>query len=249
MESGQDIQRNLDESLAILNNVGDSSGIVVFPEYQVYVPDFRGRVPEVPESLITEKFGPLSRGRHLYVNYPEPSGGEKPYNTSVIIHDGQIISRYRKIHLYDAGKSRESDFYAPGNTLPGNTNISGQNASMQICYDIRFPEACRNLRLSGARIITYQAGWFAGSGKLAQWQSLVRARAIENGCYVIAAAQCGERFTGHSMVVNPYGEVIEEMNNEPGILEVDIDTDLLGKYDADYPLMQQRNPASDQIDH
>ena len=249
MQSGTDIEENFRKSGEFIGKVSASSKLVVFPEYQVYCPDFSGSIPMVKDSDIISRFGPYSRDRHLMVNYPENAGMEKPYNCSATLSGGRIVAKYRKIHLYDAMKKRESDFYMPGDSLSGKTDLEGITVGTQICYDLRFPEACRNLRISGARIVVYQAGWFSGPGKINQWRSMLVSRAIENGCFILASAQCGPSFTGHSMVVDPYGNILSELEDGEGILESVIDSGLIEKYDTDYPLMEQRNPSSDLIDH
>lgn len=160
---------------------------------------------------------------------------ERCANMSLLIdHEGRIVSRYSKIHLFDAdppgGQShRESELYRAGDTAVVAATPWGA-LGMTICYDLRFPGLYRDLAMAGARMITVPAAFAQGTGR-DHWETLLRARAIENGVYIFAADQCGEhedgaRTWGRSMVVDPWGTVtgaIEEQTTS--ILTVTVDLD------------------------
>lgn len=148
---------------------------------------------------------------------------------------GEIAARYDKIHMFDAEISptetyKESSGYRPGDkAVVAETGFG--TVGMAICYDVRFPHLHRALAKAGAQIITQPAVFSTVSGE-AHWHVLLRARAIETGCFVIAAAQCGSHAQqkgphrqsyGHSLVVSPWGEVLSDAGTEIGVTVVDID--------------------------
>jgi predicted amidohydrolase len=149
--------------------------------------------------------------------------------------DGAIRARYDKINMFDVDvseteKYRESAGYRPGTRAVIAPTPFG-TLGLSICYDVRFPQLYRRLSQAGAQILTVPAAFNDTTGK-AHWQSLLRARAIENGAYVLAPAQTGthaahegrpRRTWGHSMVVAPWGEVVADGGTEPGITYADID--------------------------
>ncbi|WP_170334679.1 carbon-nitrogen hydrolase family protein [Ruegeria arenilitoris] len=148
---------------------------------------------------------------------------------------GQIVARYDKIHMFDVQVSDSETFRESKNYRPGERAVLAQTefgaVGMTICYDIRFPHLYAALAQAGARILTVPAAFSPVTGA-AHWQSLLRARAIENGCWVLAPAQTGThpktrgktRYTyGHSMVVAPWGEVVIDAGTDPGIHIFDLD--------------------------
>ena len=149
--------------------------------------------------------------------------------------DGAIRARYDKINMFDVDvseteKYRESAGYRPGTRAVIAPTPFG-TLGLSICYDIRFPQLYRRLSQAGAQVLTVPAAFNDTTGK-AHWQSLLRARAIENGAYVLAPAQTGthaahegrpRRTWGHSMVVAPWGEVVADGGTEPGITYAEID--------------------------
>lgn len=152
-------------------------------------------------------------------------------NRSILISPtGEIIARYDKIHMFDVQITptetfRESDGYRPGDkAVLAKTPFA--NIGMTVCYDIRFAYLYRTLAQAGAQIITVPAAFSPVTGA-AHWEPLLRARAIETGCFVIAPAQTGQhngRSThGHSLVVAPWGEVLLDMGKPPGVATLDID--------------------------
>ncbi|MEK9790635.1 MAG: carbon-nitrogen hydrolase family protein, partial [Alphaproteobacteria bacterium] len=132
--------------------------------------------------------------------------------------DGGIRAQYDKIHMFDAdvgdGKSyRESRYFAPGDEMV-RADSCGMNMGLTICYDLRFPHLYRRLARDGAEMLAIPAAFTFNSGK-AHWHVLLRARAIETGCFVVAAAQCGthadgRRTYGHALIVSPWGEIMAE---------------------------------------
>ncbi|MGH7285471.1 MAG: carbon-nitrogen hydrolase family protein [Polyangiaceae bacterium] len=152
---------------------------------------------------------------------PEKSGDrERPFNTSVLVSPaGDVVATYRKIHLFDvdvpgAGPLTESAATTAGGD-PSVTEVRGVMLGMTVCYDVRFPELFTKLALAGARVITVPAAFTLMTGK-DHWHVLLRARAIENEVFVVAAAQAGKhpknRHTyGKSVIVDPWGDVIAQV--------------------------------------
>lgn len=152
----------------------------------------------------------------------------------VIAPDGEIRATYDKIHMFDVdldnGESwRESAVYEPGQDAVI-TDIGEVKTGLAICYDMRFPHLFREYAMNGAEVITSPAAFTRQTGE-AHWHAILRSRAIENGAFMIAAAQGGlhedgRETYGHSLIVNPWGEIVGEVDhNEPGFVVVDIDLD------------------------
>lgn len=139
-----------------------------------------------------------------------------PFNTLAVVGpDGTLRETYRKIHLFDSFGYRESDRLAAGPIAPAIVEIAGVPVGLMTCYDLRFPEHARSLATSGAELLVVPAAWVVGAHKLLQWRTLLTARAVENTVHVIAAAQCGDEYVGHSMAVDPWGEVLAEGGDTP----------------------------------
>ncbi|MBD3785977.1 MAG: carbon-nitrogen hydrolase family protein [Sphingomonadales bacterium] len=153
----------------------------------------------------------------------------------LIAPSGEIAARYDKIHMFDVDvsateKYRESEGYRPGTRAVTAETPFGR-LGLAVCYDLRFPQLFRRLAQGGAEILTLPAAFNDTTGA-AHWESLIRARAIENTCFVLAPAQCGthaahggkpRRTWGHSLAVAPWGEVLADGGTEPGVTLVDID--------------------------
>ncbi|MYI67883.1 MAG: carbon-nitrogen hydrolase family protein [Boseongicola sp. SB0673_bin_14] len=161
--------------------------------------------------------------------------GKRFVNRSFLISpDGKIAARYDKIHMFDVsiGETevyRESDGYRAGDKAVLGT-VDGEPVGLTICYDLRFPYLFRGLAKAGARILTVPSAFSPSTGK-AHWEALLRARAIETGCFVLAPAQCGvhpasrgrQRKThGHSLAVDPWGRILCDGGEVPGVNLVDL---------------------------
>jgi len=200
----------------------------------------------------------------IYEPSPEPG---RVYNTSALFGpDGGLRTVYRKIHLFDvtAGTTvyRESDYVTPGAELvtaeidpgeaaPGRSAETAAPAApvtlgLTICYDLRFPELYRSLALRGAQVFCVPAAFTAYTGA-AHWEVLLRARAVENGCFVIAPGQVAEHLPGrecfgHSMIVDPWGAVLAEVQDGVGFCVADLDLGRVAEVRAQIPPLQNRRP-------
>lgn len=163
---------------------------------------------------------------------------------------GAIMARYDKIHMFDVnlpnGESyRESKNYRPGGEAVV-ADLPWCRLGMTVCYDIRFPHLYRALGHAGAQVLTIPSAFTRPTGK-AHWHILNQARAIENGCFVISAAQCGvhagDRKTyGHSLIVAPWGEVLAEAGEEPGVIIAEIDMDAAATARHRVPSLEHDRP-------
>lgn len=167
---------------------------------------------------------------------PDPA---RPYNTLVV--RGAATASYRKVHLYDSFGYRESDRLSPGPTAPVVVMaVGGIRVGLMTCYDLRFPELARALVGAGAELLLVPAAWVAGARKVDHWRTLLRARAIENTVFVAAAGQPGPRYTGHSMVVDPLGDVLAEAGDEPTVVRATVDLEALTRARATNPSLANR---------
>ncbi len=189
--------------------------LVVFPE--AYARDF-GEAGSDISAYAEPLDGPFAsevarvageRGSTVVAGMFEPGDDPgRPFNT--LVARGGVETAYRKIHLYDSFGYRESDRVSAGPIEPVVFDLQGFGVGLMTCYDLRFPELARSLVDAGAEVLVVPAAWVAGPHKVDHWRTLVRARAIENTVFVVAAGQPGPRYAGHSLVVDPLGEVLAE---------------------------------------
>ena len=169
-------------------------------------------------------------------------------NRTLVIHrDGSIKATYDKIHLFDvdlaSGESyRESALFEAG-SMPVMTSIAGWMVGLSICFDLRFPALYRHYGLSGAHLIVVPAAFTKTTGQ-AHWSTLLRARAIENSCFIAAAGQCGRTSEGretygHSVVFDPWGDCLGELSDEAGVLTVDMGLEQVQAVRSSVPVMSQ----------
>lgn len=175
----------------------------------------------------------------------------------LIAPSGRIVAQYDKIHMFDVTLSeteryRESDGYRPGDRAVIADTEFGK-IGMTICYDIRFPHLFRGLAKSGASILLIPAAFARPTGR-AHWEVLLRARAIETGCFVIAAAQTGEHKTslgqprktyGHSMIVSPWGEILADAGEDQSIIYAELDLSLVESTRARVPSLLSNQSFSE----
>ncbi|KQQ39299.1 carbon-nitrogen hydrolase family protein [Nocardioides sp. Leaf307] len=171
----------------------------------------------------------------MFETGPDP---ERPWNTLVV--RGAVSAEYRKIHLYDSFGYRESDVLTAGPTTPRVVDLAGLRVGLMTCYDLRFPEHARALVDAGAELLVVPAAWVAGERKVDHWRTLVRARAIENTVYVAAAAQPAPRYSGHSMLVDPLGDVLAEAGDGSEVVGAEISAAVLAQARRTNPSLANR---------
>ena len=162
----------------------------------------------------------------------------RPWNTLVV--RGGADASYRKIHLYDSFGYRESDRLLSGAVEPVLIKVGGFVVGVMTCYDLRFPEMSRVLVDAGAEVLVIPAAWLSGPRKVDHWRTLVRARAIENTCFVVAAGQPGPRYSGHSMVVDPWGEILAEAGDDAAVLTASLTREVLEECRHTNPSLSNR---------
>jgi predicted amidohydrolase len=183
--------------------------------------DLRGAAEPLEGPFVTEvERVAADRGTTVVAGMFERTGGT-PYNTVVV--RGGARADYRKIHLYDSFGFKESDVLAAGAVEPVTVTLGGLTVGVMTCYDLRFPELARVLVEHGAEVLVVPAAWVAGPRKVDHWTTLLRARAIENTVYVVGVGQPGPRYTGHSMVVGPLGDVLVEGGVDATTLRAELD--------------------------
>lgn len=243
---------------------------IFFPECCDYVGENRYQTIELAESadgITVQAYKELARKNSLFLSFGGiheaifDEKGEKTnrvYNTHLLVNpNGDIIGKYRKLHMFNVDtpefKYRESEIAKPGEkiVLPINTPIG--NIGLQICYDLRFPEVSTYLRRQDATILTYPSAFSVSTGK-AHWEILLRSRAIETQCYVIAAAQNGQHNKkrssyGHALIVDPWGKVIAECDQAivPDVAFAEIDANKIESVRNSMPCFEHRRDDVYQI--
>ncbi len=164
----------------------------------------------------------------------------RPYNTLAVVDGRGLRTKYRKVHLYDSFGYKESDRLLAGEVEPVVLEVTGFRVGLMTCYDLRFPELARRLVDDGAELLVVPSAWVTGPGKVSHWRTLITARAIENTVYVAAAAQPGPRYTGHSMVVSPAGDVMVELEDGDLVAEATLERRVLERTRAENPFLANR---------
>ncbi|MFT4232356.1 MAG: carbon-nitrogen hydrolase family protein [Leucobacter sp.] len=170
-----------------------------------------------------------------------PDPDPRPSNALVAATPDGIAAVYRKAHLYDAFGYRESEFIRPGDLEgPVTLEVGGVRVGLLTCYDLRFPEAARQHADAGVDLLLYPAAWVPGPRKEDHWQTLARARAIENTLYVGALSQAPRSGVGGSLIVDPMGVVLGEIGERPGIALAAIDPERIAQVRAANPSLLNR---------
>jgi deaminated glutathione amidase len=254
MRSSENKMENLELSVDFIREAAKKkSSMICFPEFQMaYSPVSvsANQLSEKAESVNGGNFiGTLRKAAKvnkisiISTIYEKNDSGfdNRVYDTAVLIdNNGEISSVYRKLHLYDALGFKESDKMMAGNMIEKPAKTSVGNLGLMICYDIRFPEMSRILTVKGANILVSPSAWVHGIMKEEHWQTLLKARAIENGLYIIAPNQIGNIFSGRSMIVDPFGIVLLDMGNREGMEVVEIDKSRVQKVRELLPLLKNR---------
>jgi deaminated glutathione amidase len=225
--------------------------LVILPESSLYATgDGSKAIAAIAEDLdgpfVTAVAGfARQHGIAVVVGTYEKNPDGLPYNTLVALdRRGGMLGCYRKVHLYDAFGYRESEGIAAGN--PGEPlvfSLGGFSFGAFTCYDLRFPESARTAVDAGADVLLVPAMWIRGPGKEDHWSTLLKARAIENTAYVLAANQNGPLATGYSMAVDPAGVVVANAGDEAGLIVADLSRERLGRVRRQVPVLDNRRYA------
>lgn len=240
--------------------------MVFLPEGFDYIGSSKEETLAMSESLqgdIVSRYSQLARKLQVWLSLggfhergPDWEKDQRIYNSHIIINDkGELTSVYRKSHLFDVelpekGVSlKESSFTVPGPSLLSPVHTPIGKVGLGICYDLRFPELSLALLRHGADVLTYPSAFTVATGA-AHWEVLLRARAIETQCFVLAAAQVGRHHEkrssyGHALAVDPWGEVLGDCGGEePGVALVEVDLDKVSRTRRNMPVQQHRRDSA-----
>jgi len=249
---------NVDENLTYIeqqteNLVKQGAQWVITPENAVVFgskSDYHNNAEPLGGGPIQQRMARLAVDQNVWILIGSMPilNGDDVMTTSVLFNpQGHIVAHYDKLHMFDVDvadahqRYRESEIFTAGNEVVVAETPFG-NLGLSICYDVRFPHLYSELRRLGAQVITVPAAFTAVTGK-AHWEVLLRARAIENQCWVIAVGQggthaCGRETWGHSMVINPWGEVVASLDQNAGSLVAEIDLDQIESVRHTMPISQ-----------
>lgn len=260
MVSTADVESNLDEASRLLQEAAEKGAkLVVLPEYFPLISDDETAKLQHKEVFGT---GPLQifLAEHARKYGFWLVGGTIPLATeqadkvssSCLLHDpqGLCVSRYDKIHLFnvDVSDDKQESYNESTTIIAGEQIVVAEtpfaNIGMSVCYDLRFPELYRQMLEKDVSIITIPSAFTETTGKR-HWEMLLRARAVENLCFVIAPNQGGQhsdtRFTwGHSMIIDPWGDILGSLEKGPGVVVADIDLASQQALRSSFPALQHR---------
>ncbi len=259
MASGPNVKANLEEAEKLINTaVQQDADLVVLPENFAIM-----GMSEVDKVTIAEKYGEGPIQQFLSQQASKHGiwivGGTVPidssvtgkvYSTCLLYNDsGEVVARYDKIHLFDVVLEDNDESYNESETIESGDDVVVADTpfgkiGLAVCYDLRFPELFRAMADVGLEICVLPSAFTSLTGR-AHWEALIRARAIENLCYVIAADQGGYHMNGRethgdSMIVDPWGVVLNRLPHGTGVVVSDIDLDRLSKTRKNFPALRHR---------
>lgn len=262
LDAGSDPEANVATAAELADEAAARGArLVALPEYLQYRggdDGYRASARPIPGPFTTA-FSEIARRRDCWIlagSLAESSGDPaRPYNTSALIApSGEVVARYRKIHLFDvdveAGPADvESARVTPGDELV-TADVDGVILGLTICYDLRFAELYGALSLLGAEVLTVPANFTERTGR-DHWEVLLRARAIENGAYVIAPSQVngppGQPAYGRTMIVDPWGTIVAQAPDRVGSVTAEIDTARVASIRRQIPVLANRRPATYEV--
>ncbi len=254
---------NVDENMSIVEKSLDRAAalgaqFVALPEYWTYLGPYAGfeqaaqTLSGPAMQLLQEKarqHSMIVHGGSIVEKHPTLTG--KFYNTSVLINqEGELVAQYHKIHLFDVDLANGEKHYESERIIAGDAvvtaEVDGITFGLSVCYDLRFPELYRALAQRNAQILLVPAGFTLHTGR-DHWEVLLRARAIENGCYVVAPGQIGRyqadrNCFGRSMVIDPWGLVLAQAQDQPMVIVTEIDLSQIERVRAQIPVLQHVRP-------
>lgn len=250
MRSSEDKQENLLRSIDfIAHSAEGKADLVCFPEFQMaYSPPSQSArgLAAAAEKIDGQFVMALSKAARknrvaVVATIYERSSSQKVYDTALVLTPaGTVSSVYRKLHLYDALGFKESAKMARGKAIKDPVRTHAGSVGLLICYDLRFPELSRVLTLKGANLLVAPSAWVQGEMKEDHWQTMVKARAIENGSYMIAPDQVGNIYCGRSLAVDPFGVVLADMGQREGVEIVEVDRKRVEQVRRSLPLLKNR---------
>ncbi|MEO0456564.1 MAG: carbon-nitrogen hydrolase family protein [Cyanobacteria bacterium P01_A01_bin.114] len=257
MTSVPDLQKNLTQAEELIDlAVRRGAELITLPENFAFLGNEDTKMAQVKDIAVdSEKFIKTMAQRYqitlLGGGYPVPTPEGKVYNTALLVApNGEVLLRYRKVHLFDVNLPdgntyQESQTILSGRLLPETApTLHLGKLGVSVCYDVRFPELYRHLAQQGAEVLMVPAAFTAYTGK-DHWQILLQARAIENTCYVLAPAQTGfhnslRQSHGHAMIVDPWGIVLADAGQDIGMAIAEINPSRLAQVRQQMPSLNHR---------
>lgn len=245
---------NKSENLAEIERLtalaaSDGADLVVFPEFAMYYtpmqhPEFL-RQAETLDGDFVSALARIANSHDVMLvagMHERIEGEDRAYNSLVVVSpQAGLTNVYRKQHLYDAFGFKESDFLLPGEVKsPTTFEVKGVKVGLLTCYDLRFPEAARMHADAGVQVLAYPAAWMPGPRKEDHWNTLARARAIENTIYVAAVSQGPPLGTGGSLLIDPNGLVLGELGESNGVIAANIEPERVEQVRAFNPSLVNR---------
>lgn len=257
LDSQDDVQKNLDTVVSFIEEAAARGAkLITMPESMNYVGlDNAGHAEEIPGGptfqFMSEQAKKYGVWLHCGSIYEKNPNDPRPFNSTMVIDPrGNLAAKYHKIHPFDVvipngPVNRESERICPGDEIVTVDTGEVGHLGLSICYDMRFAEMYRIMALEGAQILLMPADFTMPTGK-DHWETILRTRAIENGCYVVAPAQYGvkPKFQAYanSLVVDPWGNVIARASNHPQVITAEIDLDYLQQVRRQIFTLENRRP-------
>lgn len=256
MNSGEDKAANIETALRLVDEAAATGArLVMLPEIWTYLGDEEGNRAnaELIPGPVTEALAAKAKEHGIYLHggsiLEQRKGEPKLFNTTVVLSPtGEIVAQYSKIHMFDVvldgvASYRESNTVQRGEEIV-TFDMDGATVGLAICYDLRFPELFRILRLRGADLIVLPAAFTMTTGK-DHWEVLIRARAIENQVYMVTCGQYGPDSSGkwcygRSLIADPWGTVIGTAPDRECVLTATVDLDYLQKVRRQVPSVENR---------
>ncbi len=259
MTSTDNRERNLGIAEYLARRAVDAgASLVAFPEFFSFLPaeGLLSRHAEVLEGPLTHwmrnlatELGTYLLGGSFLEKIPK---GRRVYCTSVLVGPtGELLATYRKLHLFDVRPSDRTAVLESRTTAPGERPVSVETPlgrlGLSICYDLRFPELFRHLALDGAQVLFVPSAFTEYTGRH-HWMPLLRARAIENQCWVVAPAQAGRHNPrrashGHTAVIDPWGDVVALLEGGEGVISAEIAFEKLDRVRTSLPCLEHVRPS------
>jgi predicted amidohydrolase len=222
---------------------------LVFPEMFMALPTPEQRPTEIVANdggRFVANMQALAKASAIYITFggwEACDAAEKAYNTAYTLSpQGKILADYRKLHLFDALKIHESDTMLAGSARPPLLIVKGVKVGFAICYDLRFPELFRDLAQRGAEVVVVPSAWYEGPMKAIHWETLLRARAIENNCYVAGCNLVQGAFCGQSAIIDPFGVTMAAAGEAETLIAGRCDAERVREVRANLPsLAHQRS--------
>ncbi len=259
LRSTEDLERNLAEAERLAAEAASRGArLIAFPEHADIVLADKTAVPPAQrlDGEVARRFAAMAVRHRAYVLagsiYERAPGGRKVRNTSILFAPtGRRLAVYRKIHLFDVAIPGRAAYRESRTVEAGTARVLARTPlgtlGLSICYDLRFPELYRELAMAGAKILMVPSAFTAYTGRF-HWTALLRARAIENLCWVIAPAQWGRHHPGrdsygHTMIVDPWGTVVASRPRGTGVVTATIDLDRLDRLRRELPALSHARRA------